>query len=169
MHTLTVSKDVSHYSAPSSHTRLVWTHLSFFLLFKYKWTTMQVHLNCIKLKETEFQTRHPVRKFNHIERHYIALARFSSPSIPSSSQSTLWPKSLTEIQNQFWLNSWVSTRKKRPISWLVDLNKNIHILIPGDISHGKKLLRKCWMKRGSLKTSQELRKLPDTSNLESQV
>ena len=101
IHTLTVSKDLSHCSALSSQTRVVWTHISCFLLFKYKWTTMQVHLNCIKLKETEFQPRFPVRKFNHIERHYIALARFCSPSISSSSQSTLWPKSSTNLQNQF--------------------------------------------------------------------
>lgn len=103
MHTYTYrfKRSLSHCSALSSQTRVVWTHISCFLLFKYKWTTMQVHLNCIKLKETEFQPRFPVRKFNHIERHYIALARFCSPSISSSSQSTLWPKSSTNLQNQF--------------------------------------------------------------------
>ena len=78
MHTLTVSKDVSHCGALSSHTRLVWTHLTCFLLFKYKWTTMQVHLNCIKLKETEFQPIFPVRKFNHIERHWRGFVRHQS-------------------------------------------------------------------------------------------
>ena len=95
MHKLTVSKDVSHCDALSSQTRVVWTHLSCFLLFKYKWTTMKVHLNCIKLKETEFQPRSSVRKFNHIERHFSHIPK----SVSSKPQYTN-----SKFQNAFHPN-----------------------------------------------------------------